>query len=101
MELKVLETAPVTVIEVMGRIDTTTSVNFQKEIVDILKANGNDITLNCEQLEYISSSGLRALLVLAKTANSMRKKVVLSKVTPMVKKVITVSHFDAFFKMVD
>lgn len=99
MELKVLETAPVTVVEVMGRIDTTTSVDFQKQIVDILKGNGNDITLKCEGLEYISSSGLRALLVLAKTANSMRKKVTLSDVTPMVKKVITVSHFDAFFKM--
>ena len=100
MELKVLETAPVTVVEVKGRIDTTTSIEFQKQIVDILKANGNDITLNCEGLEYISSSGLRALLVLAKTANSMRKKVTLSGTTPMVKKVITVSHFDAFFKMV-
>lgn len=99
MELKVLETAPVTVVDVMGRIDTTTSVDFQKQIVDILKTNGNDITLKCEGLEYISSSGLRALLVLAKTANSMRKKVTLSAVTPMVKKVITVSHFDAFFNM--
>lgn len=100
MELKVLETAPVTIVEVVGRIDTTTSVDFQKQVVDILKANGNDITLNCEGLEYISSSGLRALLVLAKTANSMRKNVTLCKATPMVKKVITVSHFDAFFKMV-
>lgn len=101
MELKVLETAPVTVVDVMGRIDTTTSVDFQKQILDVLKANGNDINLKCEGLEYISSSGLRALLVLAKTANSMRKKVTLSGTTPMVKKVITVSHFDAFFKMVD
>ena len=100
MEIKVLETAPVTIVEIMGRVDTTTSVDFQKQIVDILKTNGNDITLKCAGLEYISSSGLRALLVLAKTANSMRKKVTLSEVTPMVKKVITVSHFDAFFNMV-
>ena len=99
MEIKVLETAPVTIVEVMGRIDTTTSVDFEKQIIDILKINGNDITLNCEGLEYISSSGLRALLVLAKTANSMRKKVTLSGTTPMVKKVITVSHFDSFFNM--
>ena len=100
MKIKILETAPVTIVEVMGRIDTTTSVDFEKQIVDVLNTNGNDITLNCEGLEYISSSGLRALLVLAKTANSMRKKVTLSGTTPMVKKVITVSHFDAFFKMV-
>ena len=100
MQIKVLEAAPVTIVEVMGRIDTTTSVDFEKQIVDVLKTNGNDIILKCEGLEYISSSGLRALLVLAKTANSMRKKVTLSGTTPMVKKVITVSHFDAFFKMV-
>lgn len=99
MEIKTVQTAPVTVVEVSGRIDTTTSVAFQKEIIDILKANGNDIELNCEALEYISSSGLRALLMLAKTANSMHKSVTLCKVTPMVKKVITVSHFDAFFNM--
>lgn len=100
MELKVLETAPVTVVEVLGRIDTTTSVEFQKQIVDILESNGNDIILKCEKLEYISSSGLRALLVLAKTANSMHKKVTLSSVTHMVEKVITVSYFDAFFNMI-
>ena len=101
MEIKTVQTAPVTIVEVMGRIDTTTSVPFQKEILDILKANGNDIELKCENLEYISSSGLRALLMLAKTANAMHKGVTLSKVTPMVKKVITVSHFDAFFKMTE
>ncbi len=99
MEIKTVQTAPVTVVEISGRIDTTTSGAFQKEIIDILKANGNDIELSCEELEYISSSGLRALLMLAKTANSMQKGVTLSKVTQMVKKVITVSHFDAFFNM--
>lgn len=101
MEIKTLQAEPVTVVEVSGRIDTTTSVAFQKEIIDVLNKNGKDIELDCENLEYISSSGLRALLVLAKTANSIHKKVTLRKVTPMVKKVITVSHFDAFFNMAD
>lgn len=101
MEIKTVQTAPVTVVEVTGRIDTTNSPVFQKEIIDILQANGNDIELICQELEYISSSGLRALLVLAKTANSMKKSVTLSKATQMVKKVITVSHFDSFFTMKD
>ena len=41
MQIKVLETAPVTIVEVMGRIDTTTSVDFEKQIVDVLNTNGN------------------------------------------------------------
>ena len=54
---------------VEGRVDTNTSPELQDQI---LKASqkGNHLVLDFEELDYISSAGLRALLLGHKTASS-------------------------------
>ncbi|MDO5132893.1 MAG: STAS domain-containing protein [Eubacteriales bacterium] len=49
-----------------GRLDTVTAPDLEKELKDAL--NGiTDLTLDFENLEYISSAGLRVLLSAQKT----------------------------------
>ncbi len=51
-----------------GRLDTVTAPELEKELGD--KLNGiTDITWDFENLEYISSSGLRILLMVQKVMN--------------------------------
>ena len=48
-------------IALAGRLDTVTAPELEKALNDSL--NGiTDLTLDCENLEYISSAGLRVLL---------------------------------------
>ncbi|MBR1907416.1 STAS domain-containing protein [bacterium] len=53
------------VINVDGRIDTNTAMEFGEQVNDTLD-NITDLILNFENVEYISSLGLRAILELQK-----------------------------------
>ena len=44
-----------------GRLDTMTAPELERELQEILP-NAKDLVLDFEQLEYISSAGLRVLL---------------------------------------
>lgn len=51
-----------------GRLDTAASAQTEKDMRVLHDCEGKHITLDCSQLEYISSSGLRLFLGLAKVA---------------------------------
>ena len=56
-------------LNIEGRVDTTTSPQLQTAILQAFQ-KGNQVILNLEKVEYISSAGVRALLIGQKTANS-------------------------------
>lgn len=53
-----------------GRLDTAASAQTEKDMKVLHDCDGKDITLDCSLLEYISSSGLRLFLGLAKVNGS-------------------------------
>lgn len=86
-----------TIAEIFGRVDTTTAPEFQKLITDVLTEKPARLVLDCAQLEYISSAGLRALLIIAKTAKAAGINVNLCALTDFVVDVLATSGFDSFF----
>ena len=42
-----------------GRLDTAAAVQTEKEMQVLYNCDGRDIVLDCDKLEYISSSGLK------------------------------------------
>ena len=63
------------VISLEGRLDTITSPDLEKALVDILPEL-TELTLDFEKLEYISSAGLRVLLSAQKVMNKQGKMTV-------------------------
>jgi len=61
--------------------------SFQKVIVD------------CSQLEYISSAGLRALMLLAKRVRSDGGTCALVVRSPVVKEILEISRFELIFEV--
>ena len=55
-------------VSVEGRIDTVTAKQFEEETVSAL-GGVTELTLDFTQLNYISSAGLRVLLLLQKNMN--------------------------------
>ena len=49
-----------------GRLDTVASTQFATDMKPLLDNADKTIVLNCERLEFISSSGLRLFLTLRK-----------------------------------
>ena len=58
-----------------GRLDTPSSLQVERDMQVLYDCEGHDIILDCTNLEYITSSGLRLFLDLLKTAKSKGSKV--------------------------
>ena len=65
MTIEIKRTAEETVIELVGRLDTTTAPVLDKTINDDI-ADVKNLVLDIKGLEYISSAGLRVLLAAQK-----------------------------------
>lgn len=87
-----------TILTISGRIDVTTSADFEKQVLSKL-AEANEIFLDCSGIEYISSAGLRSMLIIAKNADTQNKKVILCRISKLCHEVLEVSGFDAFFEV--
>jgi anti-sigma B factor antagonist len=84
---------------VSGRLDTPAAVKAQQEIVPLLENAEKVITLDCEQLEYISSSGLRLFLTIRKEAAAKGGKVVIEHINDEIKKVFMMTGFFNLFEI--
>lgn len=77
-----------------GRIDAITSPQLQEEIVKAFQKS-NGVMLDFEKVEYISSAGLRALLIGHKTAQSKHGYMRLKNVSEMVRDVLEMTGFNS------
>ena len=60
-----------------GELDTAAAVEAEKVLQPLYNTDGKDVIVECKNLEYIASSGLRILLSLLKGAMSKGSKVTL------------------------
>ena len=79
-------------IKIDGRVDTTTSPQLQNAILLAFR-KGNKLVLDFSDVEYVSSAGLRALLIGQKTANSKGGSMTLLHVADAVLQVFKMSGF--------
>lgn len=79
-------------ISIEGRVDTNTSPQLQEAILKGFQ-KVNQIVLDFEKCVYVSSAGLRALLIGQKTANSKKGTMRLVHVPAILMSVLEVSGF--------
>ena len=84
------------VISVEGRVDTNTSPELQDAILKGFQRS-NDLELDFKELDYISSAGLRALLLGHKTALSKGGSMIITHVNEDVMEIFEDTGFDGVF----
>ena len=85
-------------ITVKGRLDTITAPQLEEELRDL--ENGvTELTMDLGDLEYISSAGLRVLLMAQKIMNQ-QGKMEIRNVTPEVMEIFEVTGFVDILKIV-
>ena len=82
-----------------NRIDTINAGDFEREINPILSESGVDLELDCSELDYISSSGLRVVLKTQKMISANKGQMKLTGVKPQIKKVFDMTGFSRFLKI--
>lgn len=83
-----------------GELDTAAALETEKVLRPLYNSNGKDVLIDCEKLEYISSSGLRILLGILKGARANGSKVTMKDVNDDIKNVFEMTGLNSLFKFV-
>jgi anti-anti-sigma factor len=80
-----------------GRLDHDNCEPFQKELaaeLDACARDGAALVLDMSRLEYVSSAGLRCLMVAARQAAGRNSRVVAAAPQPVVAEILQISRFN-------
>lgn len=83
-----------------GRLDTTNVEQFQKDIAPLMASGKSEIELDCTDMEYTSSQGLRMFLMLQKYVNQQGGSMVMKNMRPQVKEVFDITGFSSIIKII-
>lgn len=97
MEITQEKVNDVAIVELKGRLDVTTASDLEQVFTKLLDENQNKVLVECRELEYISSAGLRVLLTAAKQYNKVSGQIMLSGLSQNVKQVFEISGFTSIF----
>lgn len=97
MEISVKPLKQVDIVKVTGRIDSATAPEFDNALKGLLERGRRKIVIDCSELEYISSAGLRAMLAALKAAKSGGGNVVLAQPNERVRDTLALVGFQTLF----
>ena len=101
LELSQQELKRVLLIEVAGRVDSTTADQLGKALNDAIDAGQNQIVLDLSKVEYMSSAGLRELVSALKRLQRGRGDLRLAALSERVEEVLELAGLDEIFKIYD
>lgn len=99
MEFAQQQSGEVLVVRLTGRLDSSAAPGAEQEFAGLLGGGTPHIAIDLSDLEYISSAGLRVLLIVAKKVQQAKGKIALCGLTPNVREIFSISGFDAIFSI--
>ena len=94
MELSIEKQTGTAIMAAGGRLDAAGAPEFEAGCKALIQGGAKRLLVDLARVEYISSAGLRSLLVLAKAVKSSGGAMVLCNLVPAVREVMTISGFD-------
>lgn len=81
-----------------GELDTAAVAEMESALQPLFESEGKDLVIDCTELEYIASSGLRVLLNLFKKAKAQGDRIVLKNVNEVIRDVLELTGFISIFE---
>ncbi len=104
MDLNARRSNNIVVLTPRGRIDHLNAEAFSKAVaphVEACNKAGPCLLFDLSALEYISSAGLRVLMLASKRAVPAGGRIGVAAPTPMVREILEISRFDLVFPVFD
>jgi anti-anti-sigma factor len=101
IEIRLNEREGVAVIELEGRLDITSSPQLESSVDEVFDSGQRALVIDCSKLKYISSSGLRVLLIAARKFSAAGGRLVLCGVAGHIRKIFDISGFSSIFTIKD
>jgi anti-anti-sigma factor len=97
MDIQTRKEQQASIITITGRLDAVTAQEYEKYARNLIDGGEICLVVDLGGLDYISSAGLRSLLVTAKLLKGKGGKIRCANVNGPVKEVFTISGFGAVF----
>jgi anti-anti-sigma factor len=99
MELNTREDGGKTIVEMVGRLDSNTSGAVETSLSAIIEGGASKLVLDFGKLDYISSAGLRIVLVASKKLNAAGGELQLCALNELVQEVFDISGFSSLLNV--
>ena len=86
---------PETILMPSGRLDTSAAPAFEREMVAATQSDTDRLLIDLADLVYVSSAGLRVILMAAKRVRAQGGRIALCGLRPQVADVFEISGFGA------
>jgi stage II sporulation protein AA (anti-sigma F factor antagonist) len=93
---QILKEGGKTIIKTGARIDTMNAGQFEQDIEPALRDGGVDLEMDCTELVYMASSGLRVIQKTMRAVSQQRGKFKITNVSPEIYKVLAMTGFTKF-----
>lgn len=100
MKIQIEDSGPSPIIHISGRIDTLNAGQLEAELLPLITQSCPSITINCENVDYISSTGLRVFILANKKTQSFNESVTITGLSNFLKEVFDVSGLTDLFTFV-
>jgi len=87
------------VVSITGRLDTTNYSLLEKKLTDLIDKREDKILIECSKMDYVSSSGLRILLMALKKITMVKGKFVLCNLQENIREIFEISGFTNIFEI--
>ncbi|HOX33681.1 MAG TPA: anti-sigma factor antagonist [Spirochaetales bacterium] len=97
MELKIRKNGDNYIIDVNGEMDLYNSYKLKELVMKMLDKKVGRFVVNLQNVDYIDSSGIGALIYICSTIKKMGLKLVITNIHGSVKKVIELTKLMGYF----
>ncbi len=94
MEVRRTNENGVTVLSLHGRFDAAAAPDAESTFKDFIAEHRGDVVLDLADVEYISSGGLRVIIMLSKAIENSGKALRLCALSPFVTEVFELTNLD-------
>ena len=99
IEFNVLKKDDVAVVSLKGRLDANTSDDIQAKLLKLIDKGEKLIAIDSAQLDYISSAGLRVILMALKKMKTVDGKLAVFALKDHIKEVFDISGFTSMLSI--
>lgn len=98
MELSIEKQQHAIIISIIGRLDTSNYMQLENELLGMI-TKGAAVLMDCTRLDYVSSSGLRVMLLALKKAEQTGAMLALCGLQPTILEIFKISAFNKIFRI--
>ena len=99
MNIEIKEEHQITVIALNGRLDEMSAPEVETLVLPLAERSDTRLLIDLSNVEYVSSGGLRVLLMLSKAVARAHNSLRLCGLNPFVNEVMEISHLRSNFQI--